>query len=101
MAALMFAGALMFTVSARASTPDGCLIFGVTWTLAMYVWGCSASEPGSFGKQNFIPPQWWQMALVYAGMGWSMLAKGPVGILLPTAIIGLFVLLARSSSLNH
>ncbi|MGC4005779.1 MAG: glycosyltransferase family 39 protein [Pirellulales bacterium] len=33
---LLLATALMFDVAARASTPDGCLIFGVTLTLACY-----------------------------------------------------------------
>ncbi len=45
------------------------------------------------------------MALVFAGMGWSMLAKGPVGIILPTGIIGLFILFAltakRSATESH
>jgi len=96
LAGIMLATSLMFTVAARAATPDGGLILGVTLTLALYVASCSGREPGSFGKSTVIPSTWWQMALVFAAMGWSMLAKGPVGVMLPSAIMGLFAALVRS-----
>ncbi len=96
LAGLMFATSLMLTVAARASTPDGSLIFCVVLTMALYVRGCSTREPGSFGQLGWIPPSAWRMALVYAAMGLGMLAKGPVGVLLPTAIIGMFILLVST-----
>jgi 4-amino-4-deoxy-L-arabinose transferase-like glycosyltransferase len=97
LAGIMFATSLMLTVAARASTPDGGLIFSVVLTMAFYVRGCSTREPGSFGQSGWIPPNAWRMALVYAGMGLGMLAKGPVGVLLPTAIIGLFILIVSTA----
>lgn len=96
LAGLMFATSLMLTVAARASTPDGSLIFCVVLTMTLYVRGCSTREPGSFGQLGWIPPSAWRMGLVYAAMGLGMLAKGPVGVLLPTAIIGLFILLVST-----
>lgn len=96
LAGLMFATSLMLTVAARAATPDGSLIFCVVLTMALYVRGCGTREPGSFGQLGWIPPSAWRMALVYAAMGLGMLAKGPVGILLPTAIIGMFILLVST-----
>jgi 4-amino-4-deoxy-L-arabinose transferase-like glycosyltransferase len=96
LAGLMFATSLMLTVAARASTPDGSLIFSVVLTMALYVRGCSTREPGSFGQLGWIPPSAWRMTLVYAAMGLGMLAKGPVGIVLPTAIIGMFILLVST-----
>lgn len=96
LAGLMFATSLMLTVAARAATPDGSLIFCVVLTMTLYVRGCSTREPGSFGQLGWIPPRAWRMALVYAAMGLGMLAKGPVAMLLPSAIIGTFILLVST-----
>lgn len=97
LAGVMFATSLWLTMSARAATPDGSLIFCVALTMALYVRGCSTREPGSFGQAGWIPPSAWRMALVYAAMGLGMLAKGPVGVLLPTAIIGMFILIVSTA----
>ncbi len=96
LAGIMFATSLWLTMSARAATPDGGLIFSVALTMSLYVRGCSTRQPGSFGQLGWIPPKAWRMALVYAAMGLGMLAKGPVGVLLPTAIIGMFILIVST-----
>ena len=88
---------LMFTVAARAATPDATLIFLVTAALAIYV----AYAPGLHAKTNshsgtaFFPTDWRAILAMYAVMGLAMLAKGPVGFVLPTAVIGMFLLIVR------
>ncbi|MEX1042846.1 MAG: glycosyltransferase family 39 protein [Pirellulaceae bacterium] len=98
---LALATSLMFTVASRAATPDAPLIFTVT--LAMWVFTRfsfpSESERTSAANQgvprSYYPTQWWQVALLYATMGLAVLAKGPIGLILPTAIIGMFLLIQR------
>ncbi len=40
-------------------------------------------------------PGWGTYALAYAAMGAAVLVKGPIGVVLPTAVIGLFLLCTR------
>lgn len=103
-AGLAMATNLMFGVAARAATPDSTLIFCTTLSLLIYVWAMTAGREGAFlpnwrGIQpgNFqaaLPATWKPAAAMYAAMGLAMLAKGPVGVVLPCAAIGLFLLLA-------
>ncbi len=46
-------------------------------------------------------PSWANYALVYAAMGCGMLTKGPVGVVLPTAVIGLFLLTIRAETIER
>ena len=41
---------------------------------------------------------WWSWSAVYGAMGLAMLAKGPVGVLVPTAALGLFNLFCRANA---
>ena len=43
----------------------------------------------------FFPMNWKLAALPFVAMGLAVLAKGPVGVVLPTAIIGLFLLISK------
>jgi 4-amino-4-deoxy-L-arabinose transferase-like glycosyltransferase len=81
---------LMFGVAGRAATPDSLLIFCVTLTMLVYVLFSFPSQDGSY-----FPKPLWQAALLYGAMGLAVLAKGPVGLVLPTAIIGMFLLIRR------
>jgi 4-amino-4-deoxy-L-arabinose transferase-like glycosyltransferase len=45
--------------------------------------------------QHFFPHSWLTAVAMYAAMGLGILAKGPVGLILPTAVIGLFLLITR------
>jgi 4-amino-4-deoxy-L-arabinose transferase-like glycosyltransferase len=102
---LAIATCLMFGVSARAATPDATLIFFVTLSLTAFVRAVSRRRSHAFslesmrdvsakpGLQDFLPTRWWQFAAVYAALGLALLAKGPVGVGLPIAILGLFLLL--------
>ncbi|MGY8771163.1 MAG: ArnT family glycosyltransferase [Pirellulales bacterium] len=103
--ALILSTTLMFTVAARAATPDALLIFCVTLTLWTYVYH-TFSTPAklSDSKLNeneqqrafqFYPDCWWKIASIYAVSGLAVLAKGPVGLVLPTTIIGMFLLIMR------
>jgi len=99
-AALMLAAALMFGVASRAATPDAPLIFFSTLALAIFVWGLPPAALNSSLRQStqetaaptdhlrqFIPQTWSTYFWMYATMGVAVLAKGPVGVVLPTLII--------------
>lgn len=89
---LAIASCLMFGVSGRAATPDSTLIFCITLTLYLFVRfggvGQAVSSPtpptGPLARGGYVA--------VYAAMGLAVLAKGPVGVVLPGGIIGLFLL---------
>jgi 4-amino-4-deoxy-L-arabinose transferase-like glycosyltransferase len=100
--AMVLATTLMFGVAARAATPDSVLIFFTTSAMAVYVFGAFPSRPtdadpatdtASGEAQAWFPRRWSVVALMYAVMGVAMLAKGPVGLVLPTASIGMFLLI--------
>lgn len=84
LASLMLASSLMFCVAARAATPDSVLIFCVTMALWFFARGCKDGNPFSNWK-NFVG--------IYLFLGLAMLAKGPVGFVLPMAVMGWFLLM--------
>lgn len=90
--ALALAPALMFSVAGRAATPDAVLIFCSTLAIFLYV---QLAFPNAVTVNRSPQFAWWQAALIYAAMGLAILAKGPVGLVLPTAVIGMFLLIAR------
>ncbi len=94
-AALILPTTMLFVMAGRIATPDSLLIFCVTLTMAAFVW---TAWPRAGETARYFPQQGWQAAAIYAAMGLAVLAKGPVGLVLPTAIIGMFLLLTRSAS---
>lgn len=95
-AGVCLATTLMFTVASRAATPDAPLIFFVTLGLWTYVFfSFSAGEQSENSEATYYPSQWWQVALLYGALGLAVLSKGPVGLVLPTAIMGMFLLIMR------
>lgn len=82
-AAIALASSLMFDVAARAATPDSALIFFST--LAVYAFVRAGGVQGT-------GPGWGGWVGVYAAMGLAVLAKGPVGVVLPTGVMVLFTL---------
>ena len=88
-AAVILATSLMFDVAGRAATPDSALIFCSTAALLVYV---LAAFPAN---GTYFPQRWWAAAAMYGLMGLAVLAKGPVGAVLPTAVIGMFLLIVR------
>ena len=92
---------IMFDVAARAATPDAPLIFCTTLAITLYVLGTfqpraldtaplQLKTPGHYFPQH----SGWVVS-IYAAMGFGVLAKGPVALVLPTAVIGMFLLIAR------
>jgi len=103
-AGVALATSLMFVVAGRAATPDALLILFSTLALTIYVCGTFRARydttPADAPPQPLVPgcyfPQHWPTAAaLYAAMGMAVLAKGPVGFVLPTAVIGMFLLIVR------
>jgi 4-amino-4-deoxy-L-arabinose transferase-like glycosyltransferase len=88
--ALALAPSVLFGVAGRAATPDAVLIF--CSTLAIYLYARFTFGRSPEENNDGFPNRWWQAALVYGVMGLGVLAKGPVGFVLPTAVMGMFLL---------
>lgn len=98
-AGLCMASSLMFVVAGRAATPDSTLIFCTTLAMLAFVkatWGASPTLAGGDRLADYLPKTRLGWASVYAAMGLGVLAKGPVAIVLPGGILGLYLLLVRS-----
>ncbi|MDX1964369.1 MAG: glycosyltransferase family 39 protein [Pirellulales bacterium] len=95
LAGMILATSLSFDLSARAATPDGTLLFGVTLTLTLFVSALGGMSPAGFSGATPQNLTWRWMSLIYAAMAWSFLGKGPVGVVLPLAILGLHLLIEK------
>jgi len=82
-AGLAMAGCLMFAASGRAATPDSTLIFCTTLTMFLFVRFGGVLQ-GVLSRGGY--------AAMYGAMSLAVLAKGPVGVVLPVGILGLFLL---------
>jgi 4-amino-4-deoxy-L-arabinose transferase-like glycosyltransferase len=91
--ALVLGSSLNFAVVARAAVSDPELIFFCTLPILIFVAGNNVGQ-AERRPANLMPWRCW--ALAYASMAIAVLTKGPVGIVLPTAVIGLFLLLRRT-----
>ncbi len=95
-AGLLVSSSMWFVVASRAATPDGLLIFFSTLALWLYVRStvpADKAEPLAAGESHpGIPTSGWAFLGMYAAMGMAVLAKGPIGVLLPGSVIGCFVL---------
>lgn len=89
---MILATSLLFTVSARACTPDATLVFFTTLSLSCYPWDRLS---GGACDRSSLHGMWlpWRMAAAYAAMGLATLTKGPIGFLLPMAVLGIYALL--------
>lgn len=113
LAGVALASTLSFGIAARAATPDSVLIFFTTAATLVYVLGTfrsrEASGEGRDAEQrgpvlrvegHYFPQSWPVAMLMYALMGMAVLAKGPVGLVLPTAVIGMFLLIRRLPAIS-
>ena len=98
---VILASSLVFDVVARAATPDSGLIFFTTSALAVFVYMAfpqgkrdGAVTPESNLNRLFHDNHGATM-LIYGLMGVAVLAKGPVGFVLPTAVVGMYLLIVR------
>ncbi|HVC98927.1 MAG TPA: glycosyltransferase family 39 protein [Pirellulales bacterium] len=98
---LALATSLSFDVVARAATPDAMLVFFSTLALYCFVAGTTPRQPSGSARAYLataplsVEPSWSAFAAMYAAMGLAVLSKGPVGLVLPTAAIGLYRSIAR------
>lgn len=102
-AALIVISNLLFAVSARAATVDSALTLTATLAVLLFVigtrrgrWRGEGDTEGWLGDSGDRAGQWgsWPIfALMYAVLGVAVLAKGPIGLLLPAATLGLFMLI--------
>jgi len=108
-AGLIMATSLLFTVSARAATVDAALVLLTTTAFWLFVSSIGVLDaersgdkpPAHTGSEGPREPRcglqlglslcWWRMALLYGCLGLAVLAKGPVGVVLPVAVLGLFL----------
>lgn len=88
LSALVVATCLMFSAVGRSVTPDATLVCCLTWVF----YGFAESRESRVKSQEPANASIFSFAIVfmYAMMGLAMLAKGPVGFLLPCTAIGLF-----------
>ncbi|MBI5760823.1 MAG: glycosyltransferase family 39 protein, partial [Planctomycetales bacterium] len=90
-AGLVLTASLLFGVASRAATPDSTLIFFSTLGLLCYVAACvrNGCEMGSATAST--RPGLGLSVAMYAALSLAVLAKGPVGVVLPGLVIALFV----------
>ncbi len=95
LAGIVMCTALMFDVVGRAATPDSFLVFFCTLPLFLFArherWGDNAIETDSNSAVPLTLSAW-TYASIYAAMGIAVLVKGPIGVLLPGSVLGLYLL---------
>ncbi|WP_218934742.1 ArnT family glycosyltransferase [Rosistilla ulvae] len=92
---------LMFVLASRAATPDGPLIFCSTLAIAIYVQlSHRIVETESSTRLEYHWPNILGWIAVYAACGLAVLAKGPIGLLLPGCVIGLHAIWQLNHSKN-
>ena len=85
---VILATSLNFVVIARAAACDAELVFFCTLAVFLYVRAC---QP----RDRLTAAEWQDPTLrdwcgIYAAMGLAVLTKGPIGLLLPGCVLGLF-----------
>lgn len=98
-AGVVVATCLMFVVAGRAATPDSALIFFSTLAVTIFALGIPAVGSEASASSGSTTANCDTMSIsravgIYSAMGLAVLAKGPVGVVLPIASIGLFRLLS-------
>jgi len=105
-AGLVVSTSIIFTVSARAATVDSALTFAITAAIWVFVadgvgrrqprpGGVAAGGPGEPSWAGLLPRHALGFAAMYALVGVAVLAKGPVGLIMPVGAIGLFLVMAH------
>lgn len=115
-AGVVLATTMNFDVVARAATPDAPLTFFSTLAIGLYAVSRTGAAPATSacqanrwrwlgrklaGRSRPAPPQppaasWLAIVASYFCMGMAVLAKGPIGVLLPAMTIGLYELTASA-----
>src|SRR5579872_6205207 len=104
-AGIVLATSLNFVVIARAATCDAELVVFCTLPIYLFVRGTATRKSGENGTgpqlvwtqdDSLHAPSWKTYIAVYASMGMAVMVKGPIGVVLPTSVLGLFLLCRRS-----
>jgi len=114
-AVIALSASIMFSIEARAATPDSPLTFFVA--LSLYVWACGTFQRRNINLESsaateesvlqlrtegrYYPKETWRIAMIYLVMGVGVLMKGPLACVLPTAILGMFLLIKRLPPLGE
>ncbi len=96
---VILATMLMFGVASRAATPDAPLIFFMTAGFCAFAWLAFApTEDHVEEEAKFLgfPRSTGHVVAINSLLGLAVLAKGPIGWVLPMSVIGLYLLL-----INH
>ena len=105
LAAIALCSSIMFCVAARAATPDSVLVFFSTLGIYFYALGTFANSDGNGivlrNQEHWFPQHIGYVILMNLAFGLAVLAKGPIGLILPTAIIGMFLLIQRLDPLPN
>jgi 4-amino-4-deoxy-L-arabinose transferase-like glycosyltransferase len=126
-AGIVLATSLNFVVISRAATCDTELIFFCTLPIYLFVRGTAGSwdllndklalspradryavgagrTAAGLGSLRYdqdlaaaLHPAWRTYALVYVAMGIAVMVKGPIGVVLPTTVLGLYLVLRGAS----
>ena len=94
-AGIILATTIMFGVASRAATPDSVLIFCVALSLWLFVRFAFPRDGDGSVEVGRFPECWGHAVAIYAAMGLGVLAKGPAGLVVPTAVIGMYLLIVR------
>ncbi|MEN6450284.1 MAG: glycosyltransferase family 39 protein [Thermoguttaceae bacterium] len=89
---LITCSTIVFTISARAATVDCALTFVTTLAMLLFVLALRGQELPNGSAATSTPLRWPYAVAMYACVGLAVLAKGPVGMLLPLAAMGLYLL---------
>lgn len=99
--AIILATSLNFIVISRAATCDAELVVFCTLPLYLFVRGTATRKRRDDGTGTQLiwteedsrrAPSWKTYITVYASMGMAVMVKGPIGVVLPTSVLGLFLL---------
>ncbi len=108
-AGLIMASNIIFTISARAATVDAALGFATALAMFFLVVGALKAQAAAEGDATaggdrtavpFWPASWIWFTLCYAAVGLAVLAKGPIGVILPVVVMGLFLLISTGPALS-
>ncbi len=103
-AGIILATSLNYVVISRAATCDAELVVFCTLPLYLFVRGTASRKRGDDGTATRLvwtsedarrDPSWKTYIAVYASMGMAVMVKGPIGVVLPTSVLGLFLLCRR------
>ncbi|MBS0261435.1 MAG: glycosyltransferase family 39 protein [Planctomycetes bacterium] len=118
-AGIILSTSLNYVVIARAATCDAELLFFCTLSLYVFVRATAqrrvlsgiagdsqpeqAADAEARSELVWLDadadrlPSWTSWMLIYAVMGVAVMVKGPIGVVLPTAVLGLFLLMQNRS----